>query len=118
MTRHQRHDSIPDAMVGLDQAQVDAVTTMPNTRIPACRHESTAAASMRVLPAPAGPITVTTGRVVLGVGPSATPAQLADGAGTAADTLHKLVYEHRTCRFWSGWGGGAAEHSGRVSQAA
>ena len=32
---------------------------------------------------------------VFGVGPSATAArQLRDGAGTAADTLHKLVYEH------------------------
>jgi ATP-dependent exoDNAse (exonuclease V) alpha subunit len=32
---------------------------------------------------------------VFGVGPSATAArQLRDGAGTVADTLHKLVYEH------------------------
>jgi len=35
------------------------------------------------------------GAGVFGVGPSASSAQqLADGAGTSADTLHKLVYEH------------------------
>ncbi len=39
----------------------------------------------------------TPGSQVFGVGPSASSAQqLADGAGTAADTLHKLVYEHHT----------------------
>ncbi len=44
----------------------------PKTSTPAHRHDSAAAASIRVLPAPAGPTTVTTGRVVTSIAATAS----------------------------------------------
>lgn len=97
MTRHDRHAPVPDAMVGLDQAQVDAVTTMLGTTRPVVTVVGPAGAGKTRMLAAAVDSWRLAGVHVFGVGPSATSAQqLANGAGTAADTLHKLVYENHT----------------------
>ncbi len=97
MARHRRHDSVPEVLAGLDASQADAVAMMLGSTRPVV---------MVVGPAGAGKTRMLAAAVdswrhadvaVFGVGPSASSArQLADGAGTAADTLHKLVYEHHT----------------------
>jgi conjugative relaxase-like TrwC/TraI family protein len=97
MPRHQRHHPEPHMLMGLDQGQADAVTTMLGTTRPVVAVVGPAGAGKTRMLAAAVDSWHHEGVEVFGVGPSASSAQqLADGAGTAADTLHKLVYEHRT----------------------
>jgi conjugative relaxase-like TrwC/TraI family protein len=95
--RHQQHDPEPDALAGLDQAQADAVTAMLGTIRPVVTVVGPAGAGKTRMLAAAVASWQQAGVRVFGVGPSATSAQqLAAGAGTPADTLHKLVYENHT----------------------
>ena len=95
--RHQQHNSAPDALAGLDSGQVDAVATMLGTTRPVVTVVGPAGAGKTRMLAAAVNSWQQAGVRVFGVGPSATAAQqLAAGAGTAADTLHKLVYENHT----------------------
>ena len=97
MTRHQRHDPMADAVKGLDASQVGAVATILGTTRPVATVVGPAGAGKTRMLAAAVDSWRHAGVEVFGVGPSAASAQqLARGAGTPADTLHKLVYEHHT----------------------
>jgi conjugative relaxase-like TrwC/TraI family protein len=97
MARHQRHEPDTDVMQDLDPSQVDAVTTMLTTRRPVVTVVGPAGSGKTRMLAAAVDSWKRSGVEVFGVGPSASSAQqLADGAGTSADTLDKLVYEHHT----------------------
>lgn len=97
MTRHQRHEPAPEALSDLDAGQVTAVTTMLATTRPVVTVVGPAGVGKTRMLVAAVDSWRNAGVPVFGVGPSATSAQqLADGAGTTADTLHKLVYEHYT----------------------
>lgn len=97
MTRHQRHDPATNILEGLDSSQADAVATMLATTRPVVMVVGPAGAGKTRTLAAAVDSWRRAGVSVFGVGPSATSAQqLADGAGTAADTLHQLVYENHT----------------------
>ncbi|MEP6300100.1 MAG: MobF family relaxase, partial [Ilumatobacter sp.] len=94
---HQRREPTGDALAGLDASQSVAVTTMLGTTRPVVTVVGPAGAGKTRMLAAAVDSWRHAGIEVFGVGPSASSAQqLADGAGTAADTLHKLVYEHHT----------------------
>ena len=80
---------------GLDDGQVAAVVAMLCDPRPVITVVGPAGAGKTTLLAAAVASWQRAGIGVFGVGPSATAArQLRDGAGTVADTLHKLVYEH------------------------
>ena len=80
---------------GLDHGQVAAVVTMLTEPRPVITVVGPAGAGKTTMLAAAVTSWQRAGISVFGVGPSATAArQLRDGAGTVADTLHKLVYEH------------------------
>ena len=80
---------------GLDDGQVAAVLAMLSDPRPVLTVVGPAGAGKTTMLAVAVTSWQRAGFSVFGVGPSATAArQLRDGAGTAADTLHKLVYEH------------------------
>jgi conjugative relaxase-like TrwC/TraI family protein len=97
MAGHQRLQPDPELLDGLDASQVDAVTAMLGTTRPVVTVVGPAGAGKTRMLAAAVDAWRHAGVEVFGVGPSATAAQqLADGAGTTADTLHKLVYEHHT----------------------
>ena len=97
MTRHQRHEPGPGTLKGLDASQANAVATMLGTTRPVVTVVGPAGAGKTRMLAAAVDTWRHAGVHVFGVGPSASSAkQLADGAGTTADTLHKLVYEHHT----------------------
>lgn len=95
MARHQRHDPATENLEGLDSSQADAIVTMLGTTRPVGTVVGSAGAGKTRMLAAAVDSWRHAGIRVFGVGPSASSArQLADGAGTTADTLHKLVYEH------------------------
>lgn len=95
MAGHQRRGPKRDALAGLDASQVEAVTAMLGTTRPVVAVVGPAGAGKTRMLATAVDSWSDASIEVFGVGPSASSAQqLADGAGTAADTLHKLVYEH------------------------
>ncbi len=97
MARHQRRDPVPDGLAGLDASQVDAVAMILGTTRPVVTVVGPAGAGKTRMLAAAVDSWRHAEVAVFGVGPSASSAQqLADGAGTSADTLHKLVYEHST----------------------
>ena len=80
---------------GLDDGQVAAVVAMLTDPRPVIPVVGPAGAGKTTRLAAAVTSWQRAGIGVFGVGPSATAArQLRDGAGTVADTLHKLVYEH------------------------
>ena len=80
---------------GLDDGQVAAVVAMLSDPRPVITVVGPAGAGKTTMLAAAVTSWHRAGISVFGVGPSATAArQLRDGAGTVADTLHKLVYEH------------------------
>jgi hypothetical protein len=80
---------------GLDDGQVAAVVAMLSDPRPVVTVVVPAGAGKTTMLAAAVTSWQRAGISVFGVGPSATAArQLRDGAGTVADTLHKLVYEH------------------------
>ena len=80
---------------GLDDGQVAAVVAMLTHPRPVITVVGPAGAGKTTMLAAAVTSWQRAGIGVFGVGPSATAArQLRDGAGTAADTLRKLVYEH------------------------
>jgi hypothetical protein len=94
---HQRLEPDTDALDDLDVSQADAVTAMLGTTRPVVAVVGPAGAGKTRMLAAAVDSWRHAGIEVFGVGPSAASAQqLADGAGTSADTLHKLVYEHHT----------------------
>lgn len=97
MARHRRLDATPEMLEGLDRSQVDAVAAMLDTTRPVVAVVGPAGAGKTRMLAAAVDAWRDAGVCVFGAGPSAASArQLADGAGLAADTLHKLVYEHHT----------------------
>lgn len=97
MAGHQRREPDTDAMVQLDASQSVAVAAMLGTTRPVVTVVGPAGAGKTRMLAAAVDSWRHAGVEVFGVGPSASSAQqLADDAGTAADTLHKLVYEHHT----------------------
>ncbi|MEP6300094.1 MAG: MobF family relaxase, partial [Ilumatobacter sp.] len=97
MAGHQRREPKGDALAGLDASQAEAVTAMLATTRPVVTVVGPAGAGKTRMLAAAVDSWRHAGIEVFGVGPSASSAQqLADGAGTPADTLHKLVYEHHT----------------------
>lgn len=80
---------------GLDDGQVAAVVEMLCDPRPVITVVGPAGVGKTIMLAAAVASWRWAGIGVFGVGPSATAArQLRDGAGTVADTLHKLVYEH------------------------
>ncbi len=80
---------------GLDDGQVAAVVAMLSDPRPVLTVVGPAGAGKTTMLAAAVTSWHRAGISVFGVGPSATAArQLQVGAGTVADTLHKLVYEH------------------------
>ena len=80
---------------GLDDSQVAAVVAMLCDLRPVIPVVGPAGAWKTTMLAAAVTSWHRAGIGVFGVGPSATDArQLRDGAGTVADTLHELVYEH------------------------
>jgi len=86
-------------MSGLDDAQAAAIRVMLDEPRPVITVVGPAGAGKTRMLATAVDAWQTAGITVLGVGPSATAAQqLEDGAGTDADTLHKLVHEHTNGR--------------------
>ncbi len=86
-----------DEMVGLDDSQTSAVTAMLCDPLPVMTVVGPAGAGKTRMLAAAVTGWQSNGVGVFGAGPSASAAtQLSDGAGTVADTLHKLVYEHST----------------------
>ncbi len=92
MTRHQRHDPTPDTLAGLDESQAHAVATILGTTRPVVSVVGPAGAGKTRMLAAAVDSWRHGGVEVFGVGPSASSAQqLTEGAGTSADTLHKLV---------------------------
>ena len=97
MAGHQRLELDTDALDGLDASQAEAVTAMLGTTRPVVTVVGPAGAGKTRMLGAAVDSWRHAGVEVFGVGPSASSAQqLADGAGTTADTLHKLVYEHHT----------------------
>ena len=97
MAGHQRLAPDAELLESLDTSQVDAVVTMLATTHPVVALVGPAGAGKTRMLAAAVDSWRHAGIEVFGVGPSASSAQqLADGAGTTADTLHKLVYEHHT----------------------
>ncbi|MFN3256673.1 MAG: MobF family relaxase [Ilumatobacter sp.] len=97
MAGHQRREPKGDALAGLDASQAEAVTAMLGTTRPVVAVVGPAGAGKTRMLAAAVDSWRQAGVEVFGVGPSASSAQqLADGAGTSADTLHKLVHEHHT----------------------
>jgi conjugative relaxase-like TrwC/TraI family protein len=97
MARHQQHEPSPDALGGLEASQAEAVAAMLGTTRPVVTVVGPAGAGKTRMLGAAVDAWRHAGVEVFGVGPSASSAQqLADGAGTSADTLHKLVYEHHT----------------------
>ena len=84
-----------ELLAGLDGGQVAAVVAMLSDPRPVITVVGPAGAGKTTMLAAAVTSWHRAGISVFGVGPSATAArQLRDGAGTVADTLHKLVYEH------------------------
>ena len=82
---------------GLDDNQNAAVTALLADPRPVITVVGPAGAGKTRMLAAAVTAWRSNGVDVFGVGPSASAArQLHDGAGTIADTLHKLVYEHST----------------------
>jgi conjugative relaxase-like TrwC/TraI family protein len=80
---------------GLDDSQAAAVTTMLTDPRPVLTVVGPAGAGKTRMLASVVEAWHRAGVPVYGVGPSASAAkQLQDSAGTASDTLHKLVYEH------------------------
>jgi ATP-dependent exoDNAse (exonuclease V) alpha subunit len=97
MAGHQRLELDTNAVDGLDASQADAVTAMLGTTRPVVTVVGPAGAGKTRMLGAAVESWRHAGVEVFGVGPSASSAQqLADGAGTTADTLHKFVYEHHT----------------------
>jgi ATP-dependent exoDNAse (exonuclease V) alpha subunit len=82
-------------LTGLDNTQAAAVREMLTRPNPVITVVGPAGAGKTRMLAAAVDTWHSTGIPVFGVGPSATAAkQLEAGAGTVADTLHKLVHEH------------------------
>jgi thymidine kinase len=82
---------------GLDDSQTAAVTALLADPRPVITVVGPAGAGKTRMLAVAVTAWQANGVNVFGVGPSASAArELHDGAGTVADTLHKLVYEHST----------------------
>ncbi|MGK0276402.1 MAG: conjugative relaxase-like TrwC/TraI family protein [Ilumatobacter sp.] len=97
MPGHQPIDVEADAVAGLDESQAAAVVAIVGSVRPVVMVVGPAGAGKTRMLAAAVDVWRRVGIEVFGVGPSASSAQqLADGAGTAADTIHKLVYEHNT----------------------
>ena len=97
-TDHRNHravPAVPPSLIGLDDAQAAAVRVMLSEPVPVILVVGPAGAGKTRMLAAAVDAWRTEGIAVFGVGPSATAAQqLEAGAGTVADTLHKLVHEH------------------------
>ena len=94
----QRAVTVDEELLGgLDDGQVAALVAMLSDPRPVITVVGPAGAGKTTMLAAAVTSWQRAGISVFGVGPSATAArQLRDGAGTAADTLHKLVHEHTT----------------------
>ena len=93
--KHRVVEVDDELLDGLDDGQVAAVVAMLTDPRPVITVVGPAGAGKTTMLATAVTSWQRAGISVFGVGPSATAArQLRDGAGTVADTLHKLVYEH------------------------
>ncbi len=94
---HRAVDVDARTVKGLDAGQAAAVTAMLAIPRPVITVVGPAGAGKTRMLAASVQAWQQAGVPVFGVGPSASAArQLQDGAGTVADTLHKLVYEHST----------------------
>ncbi len=94
---HRAVDVDARTVEGLDDGQAKAVTAMLTQPRPVITVVGPAGAGKTRMLAASVRAWQKAGVPVFGVGPSASAAkQLQDGAGTVADTLHKLVYEHST----------------------
>jgi len=92
---HRAVPAVPRSLIDLDDAQAAAIRVMLDEPVPVICVVGPAGAGKTRMLAAAVDAWQTAGIAVFGVGPSATAArQLEAGAGTEADTLHKLVHEH------------------------
>jgi len=97
MLRHRALSVDSETADGLDPSQAAAVASIVGSRRPVVTVVGPAGAGKTRMLAAAVDTWREAGVSVFGVGPSASSAKhLADGAGTPADTLHKLVYENST----------------------